>query len=200
VEAALAAHPAVAAAAVDRRGAVLAAWLVPLPGSPAPPAAELRTFLASRLPQPLVPTRFVAVEALPQTRHGKVDRAALALPPAAAGGAAPAGELQRTIARLWAEELGLETVPADVSFFDLGGHSLALARLHGRLCRALGREVPLPDLFSHATVAGLAAHLGNGGDEDRAADAGARAAGRRDAMAERLRRRRDAATAAGGSR
>jgi amino acid adenylation domain-containing protein len=198
VEAALTVHPAVAAAAVDRRGELLAAWLVGRPGRPVPPPEELRRFLAERLPATLVPSRFAVVEALPRTAHGKLDREALELPPAA-GGAEPRGELERTIARLWAEELGVERVPADVSFFDLGGHSLALARLHGRLCRALGREIPLPDLFSHATVAALAAHL-EGGGEDRGAAGGARGTARRDAMDERLRRRREAAAAAGGLR
>jgi amino acid adenylation domain-containing protein len=198
VEAALTAHPAVAAAAVDRRGELLAAWLVGRPGRPVPPPEVLRRFLGERLPAPLVPSRFAVVDSLPRTAHGKLDREALELPPAA-GGAEPRGELERTIARLWAEELGVETVPADVSFFDLGGHSLALARLHGPLCRAAGREVPLPDLFSHATVAGLAAHL-EGGGEDRGAAGGARGTARRDAMDERLRRRREAAAAAGGSR
>ncbi len=228
VEVALTAHPRVSAAAVDARGERLVAWVVtaggdgeggavaaarPLVGDE---AGELRRHLEERLPRGMVPDRFLALRRLPVTANGKVDLAALPWAPPRRAGAgpmeadstvtpgssAPAAterELAALVARLWAEELGLEQVPPEATFFDLGGHSLALARIHQRLSRALGREISLPDLFSHATVSSLAAHLAAGGEgaagtgeappAGRAADAGSRASTRRDAM-RRLRRRR----------
>jgi amino acid adenylation domain-containing protein len=158
VETALVRHPAVARAAVAARGERLVAWWVPESGGPPPSAADLRAFLAASLPAPLVPSRLLAVAALPLTATGKVDRAAL-VEPAAAVAAAPRGDLERRLGRLWCEELGVEAVDVETTFFELGGHSLALARIHARLVEELGREVAISDLFSHPTVASLAAHL-----------------------------------------
>ncbi len=159
VEAALGRHPAVVAAAVDGRGERLVAWLAARPGEALPPPGELRRWASERLPPHLVPDLWATVARLPLTPNGKLDRDALECPPPPAAGPRPRSELERAIAALWSEELGIAEIAAGASFFDLGGHSLALARIHPRLCAALGREIPLGDLFSHATVAGLAAHL-----------------------------------------
>ncbi|HEX6201878.1 MAG TPA: non-ribosomal peptide synthetase, partial [Thermoanaerobaculia bacterium] len=198
VEAALVRHPAVARAAVAARGERLVAWWVPANGGAPPSADELRAFLAASLPAPFVPGRLVPVPSLPLTATGKVDRAALVEPPAAApAAAAPRGDLERLVARLWCDELGLPAVDVETTFFDLGGHSLAIARVHARLAETLGREVPIADLFSHPTVASLAAHLANGGAAaERAAADSAATGGRRRAGLAALRRARPAAAAA----
>jgi amino acid adenylation domain-containing protein len=191
VEAALAAHPAVRQAVVAARadrggGRRLVAWLVPA-AAPAGPAAlghgeasaaaappdrsaavlapeELRRFLAERLPEAFIPSRFVLLPSLPLTANGKIDRAALpeldaSRPELRSAYRAPRSELERRIAAVWREVLGVEKAGVHDNFFDLGGHSLLLAQVHGRLGAALGRELALLDLYRHPTIGALALHL-----------------------------------------
>ncbi|MFI0913250.1 amino acid adenylation domain-containing protein [Streptomyces abikoensis] len=160
VEAALAAHPrvrgAVAAAFTDRDGAArLAAYVLGRDG--AIDAGELRGFLRDRLPDHLVPSVFVAVDAFPLTTSGKVDRKALPAPDLAAHAGrppyvAPRDEAERTVARVWSELLGEDAVGAHDDFFQLGGHSLLLARLAAELGAVAGAVIPLADLFAASTV------------------------------------------------
>ncbi|MET8993016.1 amino acid adenylation domain-containing protein [Nonomuraea wenchangensis] len=164
VEAALAAHPGVLAAAARTAeqpgGPVLHAYAVP--AGAAVQAGELRRHLAARLPDYAVPAELVLLPALPLTPNGKVDRAALPAPPprpAAGPGQAPATATERLVAGVWREVLGLPRVAADANFFEIGGHSLATAQVQARLAAALGREVPIVDLFRFPTVRTLAAHL-----------------------------------------
>ncbi|MDB5102105.1 MAG: type polyketide synthase, partial [Cyanobacteria bacterium RYN_339] len=174
VEAALLAHPGIAAAAVlvtvhggDPAAPVpaghrrLAAFYVPTAEPPA--AGELRAFLRDRLPEPMRPATLTPVPTLPRTVNGKLDREALLrLAPAAepAPYEAPQTALERDIADGWAELLGVAHVGRDANFFDLGGHSLLLVQAQERLTALVGREIPLTELFQHPTVAALAAHLG----------------------------------------
>jgi amino acid adenylation domain-containing protein len=161
IERALLDHPEVRDAGVllDHQPpapARLLAWIAPaLP-------ADLAAFARARLPEALVPSRFLAAPILPRSAAGKLDRralAALAQPPETARGAAPASDLERRIAAIWSEVLGLAAVPVDRGFFDLGGHSLLAVRAHRLLERALGRTVPLIDLFAHPTIRALAHRL-----------------------------------------
>ncbi|HEV7514944.1 MAG TPA: amino acid adenylation domain-containing protein, partial [Thermoanaerobaculia bacterium] len=129
-------------------------------------AAALKAYLGDRLPKFMVPYAFLFLEELPRSRSGKLDRSALptvaavaAVRPAAAGRRPPRTELERQVAEVWREALGLEEVGADESFFDLGGHSLLLARVHGRLREITGADLPLIDLFTYPTVGTLAEHL-----------------------------------------
>jgi amino acid adenylation domain-containing protein len=175
IEAALRLHPALRDAVADLRGkgegARLVAWVVAREGVEAPGAAELRAFLHDRLPEAMVPSLFVPVPALPLTPSGKLDRRALPEPEglrldSATPYAAPASDFERTVAGIFAELLRVDRVGRDDNFFDLGGHSLLVVRAHQRLCRALGREIPVVDLFRFPTVALLARHLGQAGEED----------------------------------
>ncbi len=171
IEAALARHPAVAAAVVTAReprpgDARLAAYVVPRAGAdPAALAAgELRGHLRATLPEHMIPGHFHTLAALPLLPNGKVDRRSLPdpepSPPAAtAGFAAPRGEVERAIAAAWREALGLDRVGIHDNFFDLGGHSLLLSQVHARLRETLDPELPLLDLFKHPTVAALAERL-----------------------------------------
>jgi amino acid adenylation domain-containing protein/non-ribosomal peptide synthase protein (TIGR01720 family) len=172
VEHVLAEHPAVAEAGVVARddgpgGRWLVAYLVPAAGA-RPAAGELRALLRGRLPEAMVPGAYVAVPALPLTANGKLDRGAL--PPPGGEGTlalsepyvAPASDLERRIAEVWRELLGVGEVGVADNFFDLGGNSLLLLRAQGRLSAALGREVPTVELFRHPTVAELAAFLAGG--------------------------------------
>ncbi|MFU8872798.1 amino acid adenylation domain-containing protein [Micromonospora sp. SL4-19] len=171
VEAALTGRTGVAAAAVllredrpgDRR---LVGYVVPEPGGTVEPAT-LRAALLAELPEHLVPSALVVLDRLPLTGNGKVDTAALP-PPAttvAAEAAPPAGPLAQRIAAVWRDVLGVERVGPHDNFFDLGGHSMLLLRVHRALRDVVGDRVTVTDLFRHPTVHALAAYL------ERAADA-----------------------------
>ncbi len=179
VEAVLARHPGIEAAAVvarDDGGGRKRLVAYAVPRAPSLNPAEVRAFLAAALPEPLVPSALVFLESLPLTPRGKLDRRALPAPEAdfaAVVPLAPRDELEREIAAVWREALGVERVGVDDNFFDLGGHSMLLARVHVLLRERLGREVSLVDLFRHPTVAALARHLSQGQPPPPAPEAGA---------------------------
>jgi acyl carrier protein len=180
VEAALARHPEVRDCAVVVRqtpgGPALAASVV-LRDEPLEIDA-LRGWLAERLPPALVPAGWAVLEALPLTANGKVDRQALlAMAPDAwqggrgeAGAVPPRTSLEREIAAVWCEVLGVEKVGVGESFFDLGGHSLLLPRVQLGLRERLGLELPLIEMFAHPTVGALAAHLERGESDEEGGD------------------------------
>ena len=128
-----------------------------------PDPAELRAFLATRLPAYMVPAAFVALPALPLTANGKLDRKALPAPTAGAdpAGRAPRTPLERLVCRAFAAVLGRSEVPLDDNFFDLGGHSMLLVRLRARIADDTGVDVPIADLFQHPSPVALAGHLGD---------------------------------------
>ncbi|MGW1073681.1 amino acid adenylation domain-containing protein [Streptomyces sp. NPDC002537] len=168
IEAALVRHPGVALAAVVARqtdGAadrMLVGYAVPAPGA-APEPAELRAHLAELLPEHMVPSACVVLDALPLTANGKLDAKALPAPDfaSAADGRAPATAAEALVCRLYEELLRLPegAVGADDNFFDLGGQSLLATRLLTRLRAATGAEVPMAAVFDTPTPAGIAAHL-----------------------------------------
>ncbi|NUQ98763.1 MAG: amino acid adenylation domain-containing protein [Streptomyces sp.] len=171
IEAVLAAHPAVAEAAAtvreDQRGEkLLVAYVVPAAGAaPAADADGLRDHLARALPAHMVPSAFVALEALPHTASGKLDRKALPAPDAPpAAKTAPRTEREESLRGIFAEVLGLAPAQVGVhdSFLDLGGHSLLAPRLTARIRAELGVELPLRVLFHTPTVAALARGLAEG--------------------------------------
>ncbi|MEV0219299.1 amino acid adenylation domain-containing protein [Streptomyces sp. NPDC050704] len=159
VEAALAAHPAVTGAVVTPYeagdgGKRLAAHLTvsgPLD------TADLRGFLAERLPDSHVPSFFHTLDALPLLSNGKVDRAMLPSPDEIVAAeqpafTAPRGAAEELVAGVWADLLGLDRVGARDDFFALGGTSLQLTRLAARLRAASGEKVSLRGLFAATTV------------------------------------------------
>ncbi|UJW30267.1 non-ribosomal peptide synthase/polyketide synthase [Saccharothrix sp. AJ9571] len=159
VQAALARHPAVRQAAVvvreDRPGDKrLVAYAVPEPGTDAH-STELRAHLKSLLPDHLVPSAVVPLDALPRTANGKLDRAALPAPATGASGRPPRTPREAELCALFAAVLD-QAVGVDDDFFALGGHSLLGARLLGRIRAELGRHLDLRALFDAPTVAGLA--------------------------------------------
>ncbi len=163
VEAVLREHPAVADAAAmilaDGAGGRLVAWVVPAEDGPVPGAAALRGWLRERLPEPMVPSAFVELDALPRTPSGKTDRRALPAPAPASGEdtyVAPRTATEERIAIAWADVLRVERVGVDDSFFDLGGHSLLATQAMSRLRAALHVDLPLRVLFEAPTVAALA--------------------------------------------
>jgi amino acid adenylation domain-containing protein len=202
VEAVLEEHPAVAEALVmvredrpgDRR---LVAYVVAAAGAAddgGAAAAGVQRLLRERLPAYMVPSAVVTLGAFPRTGSGKVDRGALPAPaaprPDAARHVAPETALERRIAALWEEVLAVERVGVDENFFDLGGHSLLLARLQARLAAELERDIPLVELFQFPTVRALAERLQGGGAERSVEEGEARAEVRQGAVGRRLEARR----------
>ncbi|PRX05796.1 UNVERIFIED_ORG: amino acid adenylation domain-containing protein [Actinomadura viridilutea] len=140
-----------------------------------PRTDELAAHLRERLPEYMVPSAFVVLPQFPLTPNGKIDRAALPEPEpdrdrVRAPFVAPRDDLERSIAALWCELLGVDRVGAHDNFFDLGGHSLLMAELRTRLAAQLSREVSMVELFQHPTVGALAEYLegGPGASRDRA--------------------------------
>ncbi|HSS48512.1 MAG TPA: amino acid adenylation domain-containing protein, partial [Thermoanaerobaculia bacterium] len=167
IESLLSSYPAVSeAVAVVREAAPGDRRLVAyVAGDALPAPAELRAFVAERLPEYMVPSVIVSLASLPLTPNGKVDRRALPDPaydPATgADGSyvAPRTIEEKILAGLWAEVLGISRVGAGDDFFALGGHSLLATQLVSRVRGAFGREVPLAALFEAPTVAEFAAFL-----------------------------------------
>ncbi|HEY2737499.1 MAG TPA: condensation domain-containing protein, partial [Thermoanaerobaculia bacterium] len=173
IEAALAAHPAVAEAVVGlRRGASgeprLVAWvtLAEIHETAAPPAGrDLRRWLADRLPEPMVPVAVMVLAALPRTASGKLDRRSLPDPPRELSGRGtgalvppgklPPGTLLPRLLALYREVLGVPEVHPEDSLFDLGGHSLSVSRLVTRIAETFGVLLPARSLFIAPTPLGI---------------------------------------------
>jgi len=168
----------------------LVAFVVPR-WLPAPTANELREFIGSKLPQFMVPATVTTITEIPLTPNGKVDRAALARGGAASATRsaddAPLAALEKSIAAIWCEVLGLQTVGADESFFDIGGDSLALTEVHARLAKILPKPLPITDLFQYPTVKTLADRLIPAARAEIADDSEQRAARQREVLAQRRR-------------
>ncbi len=168
IEAALAEHPQVQTSVVIVREdkpehKYITAYFVPQ-GEEPPTALSLRTFLKARLPEYMVPSTFVSMEAIPLTANGKVDRRGLPVPQQAHSSTdhayiAPRTTTEQTLAKLWSDILNANRVGIHDDFFDLGGHSLLAARLAAQIRKAFGVELPLTTVFEARTVATLAEHL-----------------------------------------
>jgi amino acid adenylation domain-containing protein len=168
IEAALAAHPSVSAAAVlahpdESAGQRLIAYWVN--GAEEPPsAAALRSHLAGKLPEYMLPTGYVSLGRMPLTPNGKIDRRALPTPDTERPELAepyvpPTTDLEETLAEIWAGVLGLDLVGIDDDFFELGGHSLLAAQVIAELRDRVGVPASLRLLFDQPTVRTFAARL-----------------------------------------
>ncbi|WP_157874539.1 non-ribosomal peptide synthetase, partial [Streptomyces sp. AcH 505] len=179
IETQLVRHSSVAEAAVavreDRPGDQrLVAYVVPAGTAPGGPSgvvsaamsgAVLRDQLRLSLPEFMVPTAFVTLDALPLTPNKKLDRKALPAPDDSAGpaGREPRGPREEILCSLFREILGASRVGIDDSFFDLGGHSLLASRLVSRIRGTLGVELSVRQFFETPTVAGLSGVLDSAG-------------------------------------
>ncbi|GAB3465548.1 non-ribosomal peptide synthetase [Actinophytocola sediminis] len=166
VEGALAAHPDVAEPVVlayedgvgQRR---LAAYFTTRDGA-APEAADLRRFLAERLPDHMVPSAYVLLDRFPLLPSGKLNRAALPEPTLERPGTdhePPADALEQVLAGIWAELLDLDQVGVLDDFFDLGGHSLVATQAVSRSRDLFRVALSIPDFLAAGTVRELATHL-----------------------------------------
>jgi natural product biosynthesis luciferase-like monooxygenase protein/FkbM family methyltransferase len=146
---------------------------IPVIPPSAPPLAlpEVRSYLQEKLPQFMWPAAYVPLAALPLTPNGKVDRKALPAPDGRRSASersyvAPQDETQRAVAEVWRELLRLEEIGIHDNFFEVGGNSLLLVEAHGRLRRALERDLTLVELMRHPTIDSLARHLAQQGESE----------------------------------
>jgi amino acid adenylation domain-containing protein len=138
----------------------LVAYVVPQT-APGPNVSEMRRFLADKLPDYMIPTTFIALDALPLTDTLKVDRKALPEPKGlrpeiAASYAPPRNSVEEALAKIWADLLDLNQVGINDNFFDLGGHSLTATRVISRVVETFSLDLPITVLFDSPTVAELA--------------------------------------------
>jgi hypothetical protein len=120
----------------------------------------LREHLRAQLPAAMIPTRIETLRAFPRTANGKIDKRSLPAPAAPVRQSRTAlGKVERQIAAVWQEVLGIAEVGVHDNFFDLGGRSLLLVRVQVRLAKRLNREIPILELFRWPTIHSLAAHL-----------------------------------------
>jgi len=141
----------------------LVAYVVPHQEQ-APTTSELRSFLKTKLPEYMVPSAFVMLEALPLTPTGKIDRRALPAPDAARpklekAFVAPRDTLELQMTKIWEQVLGLQPIGVRDNFFELGGHSLLAVRLFAQIEKVFGTDLPLATLFQAPTVEQLASVL-----------------------------------------
>jgi amino acid adenylation domain-containing protein len=125
---------------------------------------RLREFLRQKLPEYMVPSSFVPLDALPLTPSGKLNRRALTVPDESVDRskvtiAMPQTALEKSLIAIWSEILEVNTIGTNENFFDLGGHSLLAVRLFAQIEKKLGKRLPLATLFQAPTVAKLAAVL-----------------------------------------
>ncbi len=165
VEAALASHPDVAAATAaareDAQGELrLVAYYVAREGT-SPTASALRRHLVGRLPESMIPSAFVPLDAMPVTPRGKVDRSALPdvqrhRPLLDAEYVPPRTPVEEVVAAMWSQVLDVSPVGVEDDFFDLGGHSLKAAMVLSRILERFGVQVPIEALVAAPTVAATA--------------------------------------------
>jgi thioesterase domain-containing protein/acyl carrier protein len=165
IEAALAQHPLVRESVVVARehcgDTRLVSYVVPREGTAI--NGELRDFLKQKLPEYMVHGSFVMLDALPLTASGKLNRRALPAPvelrDRSAAFAAPQTPVEKSLAAIWAEVLGVNALGVNDNFFDLGGHSLLAVHLFARIEKEFGKRLPMATLFQSPTVAELATAL-----------------------------------------
>ena len=156
-------------------------------------ALELKVFARQKLPEYMVPSAISFLDAMPLTPNGKTDRKALPNPnfnstEESTKDDHASTELERVIAELWQDALGVDAVGLQVNLFDLGANSLSVAEVATSLRQNLKREIPLVDFFAYPTIAALAAHLsGANGRNENSMDQRDRGGARRQALLRRTR-------------
>jgi natural product biosynthesis luciferase-like monooxygenase protein len=163
--------------------------------------SELASYLRGKLPAYMVPSAFVVLERLPLTPNGKINRAALpepehSRPESATAYLAPSSDSEKIISKVWQDLLKLEQVGASDNFFDLGANSLMMVQANHLLRQALGKNVPLVDMFRFPTVSALAAHIDEAGqgEAQKLQQSQDRGEARKDALSRRRQQRQASRT------
>ena len=162
-----------------------------------PTPSALKDHLRANLPDVMVPAHVVALADLPHTPNGKIDRNALPSLSAVLGRRAESApivaaenDLERTVLGVWQETLGTQQIGVDDNFFDIGGHSLLIVRMHRRLKEVLERPIALTELYRFPTIRGFSSAMSTDGPSAAMRESLDRAARRRENMAARRRPRR----------
>jgi aryl carrier-like protein len=203
IEAVLAKHPAVVqnlvvANSLPDGGQRMIAYYVTDAGTP-PTTDELRAFLLEQLPDYMVPSIFEPLDVFPLNSNGKIDRKALPEPTGQRPNLSvefktPSTDLETQIAAIWQEALQVDRVGIQDNFFDLGGYSMLMVKVHQQLNASLGESLSLVELFQYPTIQELAKRLSAGADMQSAVDTGqqranARASGENSRAQRRQQRR-----------
>jgi acyl-coenzyme A synthetase/AMP-(fatty) acid ligase len=175
IEAALSKHRGVREVVVmareDESGSkYLAAYLSANPGAELT-VSDLRAYLKDRLPEYMVPSSFVMLDALPLTPNGKIDRKALPEPDMSLANqgrayAPPRTPMEKLVAAVWANVLKQDRISVTDNFFDIGGHSLLVVKVHQQLQEKTERTFPLVDMYKFTTAQGIAGYLSQGNDDE----------------------------------
>jgi hypothetical protein len=168
----------------------LVAYLV-ADGAP-PDVKVLREQLGARLPSYMLPAVFVTLPKFPLTPNGKVDRKGLPAPEAGSARTetayvAPENDLESVIVKLWQETLAVEHVGVEDNFFDIGGHSLLVVKMHRRIKTLIDKPVSLTDLYRFPTIRSFTRFLGSDGVSVMMQQGADRGAKRREMLARRQR-------------
>ncbi len=174
VERVLIEHPGVKQCIVVPWEGHLVAYWVPSDPTNAASQSTLRSFLATRLPEYMVPSGFIETERFELNRNSKIDRTKL--PPPSLGlmtakkgdSVGPRNETENTLAKIWRGLLRIDTLSVHDSFFDLGGTSILVVQMLDRVKRALGSDINVSSLFAMPTIAAMSAHI----DKSASADLG----------------------------
>jgi amino acid adenylation domain-containing protein len=174
IEVALRRHPAVRDTIVLAREDVpgenrLVAYLV-AEQQPGPTTTELRSFLKAQLPDYMIPSAFMMIDKFALTPNGKVDRRSLPAPERVRprieeSYVAPRSRTEKLLADIWAGVLDVEQVGVNDNFFDLGGHSLLMTRVHRKIQQLIGQELSMVSLFQYPTISSLCGYLNRQTDE-----------------------------------
>ncbi|MDZ7884783.1 MAG: amino acid adenylation domain-containing protein [Mycobacterium sp.] len=151
----------VVASDVPGLGKSLVAYVTPAGAAGNVEIDRIRARVAAALPEYMIPAAYVAIDEIPITAHGKIDRKALPDPEIVVATAyrEPATDTERQVAELFAELLGRDTVGADDSFFELGGHSLLATKLVAAVRSRCRVDIGVQEIFEIGTVSGIAAHI-----------------------------------------
>jgi acyl-CoA synthetase (AMP-forming)/AMP-acid ligase II/acyl carrier protein len=131
--------------------------------------SELRVYLSQDLPDYMIPAYFVPLEKIPLTANGKVDRKHLPQPEAASGQVqyvAPKSDMEKIVANTWSQVLELDKVGVRDNFFEIGGNSLTVVQVIGKLRDLLNRDIPVVIMFEYPTVEALVQYLNRETKED----------------------------------
>ena len=196
VEASLCQHPAVREAVVLAQKITagnksLVAYVVSKQ-EPLPTSDELRNYLRQKLPEYMVPAAFVVLSELPLLANGKLNRRALPRPkkllsqPEAVY-IPPESDLEQTIASIWQQVFNIDRVSIHTNFFDLGGNSLLVSKVHSKLRAVVNSDIQVIELFKHSTIHSLAKYLSETGDAPVLPDQGREQANLRKKLMKRRR-------------
>lgn len=196
IEASLCQHPGVREAVVLARkisagNKSLVAYVVSKQ-EPLPTGDELRNYLRQKLPEYMVPAAYVVLTELPLLSNGKLNRRALPRPkkllsqPEAVY-MPPESDLEQTIASIWQQVFNIDRVSIHTNFFDLGGNSLLVTKVHSKLRAALNSDIQVIELFKHSTIHSLAKYLSETGDSPVLIDLGREQANLRKKLMKRRR-------------